>query len=205
MKQKIFQITSGKGPEECERAVSKVVEKILKDATAQNLDATLIESKKGNQRNTMLSALLLIKGVDVDTFSKQWEGSIQWISQSPYRKLHRRKNWFVGVTTHDITEQMKWSDKDVTYQTMRSSGPGGQNVNKVESAVRATHVPSGISVNSSNDRSQMINKKDATEKLRNKLLGWQIEKANEQVQDQWMEHNTLERGNPIKTFKESLQ
>lgn len=201
---RIIQITSGKGPEECERVVSKVVSKLLKEAQMLGLTASLTDCVKGNVTNTMLSATILIEGEKVDVFIKQWEGSIQWISQSPFRKYHKRKNWFVGVKSFDITKEMKIEDKDITYQTMRSSGPGGQNVNKVESAVRATHIPSGISVTSSNDRSQLMNKKDATEKLKNKIMSWQLEQTNSKIQDKWMEHNILERGNPIKIFKEKL-
>ena len=204
MEQKIIQITSGKGPEECERVVAKVLEKILRHARTAALEATVIESIKGNINGTLLSALVLIKGADADSFCKQWQGTIQWVAQSPYRKLHRRKNWFVGVIVHDITKQMQWNERDVTYQTMRASGPGGQNVNKVESAVRATHVPSGVSVTASTDRSQLMNKKEATERLKNKLLSWQLEQANAKVQEQWMEHHLLERGNAVKVFKESL-
>ena len=153
---------------------------------------------------TLLSAMLLVKGKDIESFTAKWEGTIQWISQSPYRKFHKRKNWFVGVIFHDISKDIKWNEKDISYQTMRSSGPGGQNVNKVESAVRATHIPTGVTVTASTERSQMMNKKEAVEKLKNKLMTFQIEKANERVQEQWMEHNTLLRGNPIRIFKERL-
>lgn len=204
MEQKIIQVTSGKGPEECERVVAKVLEKILRHARTAGLETTVIESIKGNTSGTLLSALLLIKGREADSFCRQWQGTILWVAQSPYRKLHRRKNWFVGVIAHDVTQQMQWNERDVIYQTMRASGPGGQNVNKVESAVRATHVPSGVSVTASTDRSQLMNKKEATERLKNKLLSWQLEQANAKVQEQWMEHNLLERGNPVKVFKESL-
>jgi peptide chain release factor len=204
MEQKIIQITSGKGPYECERVVAKVLEKILKHARTFGLEVTTVESVKGNMPSTLLSVLILLKGKDAGIFCKQWEGSIQWIAQSPYRKYHKRKNWFVGVVVHDIAKQMEWKEKEVVYQTMRSSGPGGQNVNKVESAARATHIPSGISVTASAERSQLMNKKEATERLKNKLLAWQLEKANEKIHDQWMEHNTLLRGNAAKVFTEGL-
>lgn len=204
MEQKIIQITSGKGPEECERVVAKVLEKILKHVRASALEATLVESVKGNIAGTLLSAMILIKGKGADVLCKEWEGSIQWIAQSPYRKYHKRKNWFVGVIVHDISKQMEWKEKDVTYQTMRASGPGGQHVNKTESAVRAIHNPSGISVTASAERSQLMNKKEATERLKNKLISWQLQQANEKIQEQWMEHNDLSRGNAMKVFKEIL-
>jgi peptide chain release factor len=204
MEQKIIQITSGKGPEECERVVAMVLEKILKHARTSQLEVTMIESVKGNMAGTLLSAMVLIKGKGSDLFCNEWQGSIQWVAQSPYRKFHKRKNWFVGVIIHDISKQMKWEEKDVAYQTMRASGPGGQHVNKTESAVRATHLPSGVSVTASSERSQMMNKKEATERLKNKLLSWQLEKANEKIQDQWMEHNLVLRGDPVKVFKENL-
>lgn len=202
--EKIIQITSGKGPEECERVVAKVVEKIMSEARSSQLEISLIDSVAGNMNGTLLSAMLLVKGKDIEPFTTKWEGTIQWISQSPYRKFHKRKNWFVGVIFHDISKDIKWNEKDISYQTMRSSGPGGQNVNKVESAVRATHIPTGVTVTASTERSQMMNKKEAVEKLKNKLMTFQIEKANERVQEQWMEHNTLLRGNPIRIFKERL-
>lgn len=204
MEQKIIQITSGKGPSECERVVAKVLEKILKHAHTAQVETAMIESVKGNIAGTLLSAMVMLKGKGTDLFCTQWEGSIQWIAQSPYRKYHKRKNWFVGVIIHDITKQMEWNEKDVVYQTMRASGPGGQHVNKTESAVRATHVPSGISVTASAERSQLMNKKDATERLKNKLISWKLEQANEKIQNQWMEHNLLLRGDPVKVFKEDL-
>lgn len=202
--EKIIQITSGKGPEECERVVAKVVEKIMKEARASAFEASLIDSIKGNINGTLLSAMVLVKGDEVDTFVEKWEGTIQWVAQSPYRKLHRRKNWFVGVISHDISKQIKWNEKDISYQTMRSSGKGGQNVNKVETSVRATHIPSGVSVVSSTTRSQLMNKNEARDRLIGRVMKYQIDESNNKIQEQWMEHNTLERGNPVRIFNESL-
>jgi len=95
-------------------------------------------------------------------------------------------------------------ERDIVYETMRSSGPSGQNVNKVETAVRATHLPSGLSVLASDMRTQVQNKKLAKERLVMKLSAIEEGKALEQTHSVWMNHNTLERGNPVKTFKGNL-
>ena len=92
----------------------------------------------------------------------------------------------------------------ITYQTLRSSGAGGQHVNKTETAVRAIHAPSGISVTASDQRSQHQNKKLATDRLLIKLSAWNEEQQMQQAQENWDSHNSLERGNPVKVIKEPL-
>ncbi len=169
MEEKIIQITSGKGPAECERVVYLIFEKLKRDAVVFNLKLELIEKVEGNYENTFLSVLLKISGDSLTTFRREWEGSIQWIGPSPFRKFHKRKNWFIGVVFHEFEMLDRWDEKDFTFQTLKSSGPGGQNVNKVESAVRAMHTPSGLSVTASNERSQYLNKKEATSTLKKKL------------------------------------
>lgn len=84
---------------------------------------------------------------------------------------------------------------------MRSSGAGGQHVNKVSSAIRATHVPTGIAVVSMDSRSQHQNKKLATERLRQKLALNNVEQLKSQFQNTWMNQAHVERGNPIRIFE----
>ncbi|KAB4806410.1 peptide chain release factor H, partial [Bacteroides thetaiotaomicron] len=96
------------------------------------------------------------------------------------------------------------TERDFRYETLRSSGQGGQHVNKTESAVRAVHIPSGMSVVASDQRSQWQNKKLATERLLVKLSSWTMEQAMIQAQENWSNHNHLQRGNPVKVIREPL-
>lgn len=204
MEEKIMQISSGKGPAECERVVAKLLRKIQNSAEQEQLRVQIAELVPGREAETFLSALIRISGAGTERFCKEWEGTIQWIAQSPFRKFHKRKNWFAGIRVYAVESFPQWKESEVSYQTMRASGPGGQHVNKTESAVRATHLPTGISVTASDERSQAMNKKAATERLKNKLLSQQIEMQNKQAQSQWLEHHSLERGNAVNVFREDL-
>jgi len=204
MQKILIQITSGRGPVECCRVVARVQEMIIKQARNLDIEISVIDNRKADLEGTLLSATLLAKGNKPDAFIKEWRGTVQWIAQSPYRKFHKRKNWYVGVEIFDVKELLQWNIKDVVFDTCRSSGPGGQNVNKVETAVRGTHIPSGIRVLASDSRSQWQNKKLCLERLEAKVMAWQTTQLVERQQSQWQEHNELERGNPVKTITGKL-
>jgi peptide chain release factor len=204
MKKLIIQITAGKGPLECCRVVAKVQDLMLKQASTNGMDLTIIDNKKAEQDGTLLSATLLFQGTDSASFINEWNGTIQWIAQSPYRKFHNRKNWFVGVGVFIVDEQLRFNAKDVDFETMRASGPGGQNVNKVETAVRGTHTPTGLQVVAMDSRSQLQNKKLCLERLEAKLMARQTEKQIALLESQWIAHHSLERGNAVKIIKGEL-
>ena len=200
-----MQITSGRGPVECCRVVVLVMKKIIEQAQKLGLETEMVEHEDGPKDGSMFSATLAIKGDNISILTDEWEGSVLWVAQkNPFRPWHRRKNWFVGVHAFKPLEKAKVNERDITYDTLRASGPGGQNVNKVETAVRATHQPTGISVVASDMRSQTQNKKLAHERLMMKLSAIEEEKQMNQTRDVWMNHNTLERGNPGKSFKGDL-
>ena len=200
-----LQITSGRGPVECCRVVALVLEKILREAQKRKLRVEILEKETGPVNRTLLSVVVALEGAGCDVLADEWEGTVLWIARSPYRIHHRRKNWFVGVQTFLLSESREATEDDIRYETLRASGPGGQHVNKTESAVRAVHIPSGISVVASDQRSQWQNKKLATERLLVKLTAWNIEQAMIQAQTNWSNHNSLQRGNPVKIIQEELR
>lgn len=199
-----MQITSGRGPAECCRVVALVLEKILKQAVAKGVKTEIVERETGPLNRTLLSAVISLQGRDYHALIEDWEGTVQWIAKSPYRIYHKRKNWFVGVQTFTLSESQEATEAEIRYETLRASGPGGQHVNKTESAVRAVHIPTGMSVVASDQRSQWQNKKLATERLLLKLASWSIEQAMIQAQANWSNHNCLQRGNPVKVIQEPL-
>ncbi|EHQ28698.1 peptide chain release factor H [Mucilaginibacter paludis DSM 18603] len=204
MEKMMIQITSGKGPAECCRVVACVQRLMLKQAKQFGVDIQVLENREADLSGTFLSATMMAQGMQLEVFRREWEGTIRWIAQSPYRRYHQRKNWFVGVAFFDIKQLMQWNPKDVKLETTRSSGPGGQHVNKVETAVRGTHLPSGIQVMAMDSRSQLENKKLCLARLEAKIMVWQTEQLMEQQHSQWLQHHALERGNPVKTITQGL-
>ena len=121
----------------------------------------------------------------------------------PARPHHKRKNWFIGVfelpAPPDAPKAL--AVQDVRFEAFRAGGPGGQHQNKTESAVRATHIASGLSVVARDERSQHRNKALALERIA-ALLRLQGElQAITAQNDAHAAHDRLERGRPVKRFK----
>ncbi|WP_343631578.1 peptide chain release factor H [Fluviicola sp.] len=200
METKLLHITTAKGPLECQLAAGKILGALLADLRQKGLQAETMDRVAGPESGTILSATIQVKGIAIQTAIQSWLGTIQWIQKSPYRPNHGRKNWFVGIFEINPAETIRWDENEIVYQSVRSSGSGGQHVNKVSSAVRATHTPSGVSVFVQESRSQLQNKKIARERIREKLEKAQSEKLVEVVNQTWSQHHELERGNPVRTF-----
>ena len=198
--EKIIQITAGRGPAECTWVVAQVLKRVLEEAQEQSLETVVLQRETGSENGTVETATLSVKGKNADEFATSWLGTIQWIGQSQFRKMHKRKNWFIGIFEIEKQKNSEVSENDIQYQAMRSSGAGGQHVNKVSSAIWATHIPTGIAVVAMDSRSQHQNKKLATERLLKKLESETLQQLKNHVGKQWENQLNIQRGNPTRTF-----
>ncbi|WP_312343603.1 peptide chain release factor H [Chryseobacterium binzhouense] len=198
--EKLVQITSGRGSLECQWVVAKVLKVFLEEAKQNKIDYEIIHRENGDENLTLKSVTLLLKSEDLNDFLKNWLGSICWIGKSTFRKLHKRSNWFIGIFELEGLEKIQFNEKDLQFQTTRSQGSGGQNVNKVNTAVRATHIPTGQNVFVQDSRSQLENKKLSIERLKTKVLEQNIIQLQKQMQETWNNHLNVQRGNPVRTF-----
>ncbi|WP_433763410.1 peptide chain release factor H [Flavobacterium ginsenosidimutans] len=198
--ERIIQITAGRGPAECTWVVAQVLKKVLEEAQEQQLETILLQREAGIENGTVETASIAIRGKNAGRFVNSWIGTIQWIGQSQFRKMHKRKNWFIGIFEIEQQKNNLFSENDIHYQAMRSSGAGGQHVNKVSSAIRATHIPTGIAVVSMDSRSQHQNKKLATERLIKKLEDEKLLQLKNHIGKQWENQFNIQRGNPVRVF-----
>jgi peptide chain release factor len=203
IKTKIIQITSGQGPAECCWVVAQVLKRLLEAINLNRIEYKIVQKEKGTENRTLQSVSIQLTGKNLSAFLSQWTGTIQWIGISEFRPQYKRKNWFVGLYEIKKNEQFQIQERDIMYQATRSSGPGGPHVNKVSSAIRATHQPTKTQVLVMDSRSQHQNKKIAKIRLKEKVAKLQLKASKEDIQKQWKNHLTLERGNPIQVFKGS--
>lgn len=186
----IIQLSSGQGPAECELAVVKLYNKL-------KIEYPDIELLSEHKAKTAGCATSILFTTEYDLSSL--EGTVQWICQSLFRPHHKRKNWFVDVSIIPEKEEV-CRDEEIRFERFHCGGNGGQNVNKVETGVRLIHLPTGITVTATSQRSQQQNRREALRKLNAILAEQEAQNAARQTNSAWREHNRIVRGNPVRVY-----
>ncbi|MDO5331184.1 MAG: peptide chain release factor 2 [Bacillota bacterium] len=198
----IISIHPGAGGTESKDWASMLLRMYLRWAEQNGFKATIMDLQAGAEAG-IDSADVIIEGENAYGFLKNERGVHRLVRISPFNAQGKRQTSFASV---DVTPQLDDSieveinEEDLRIDTYRSSGAGGQHVNKTDSAVRITHLPTGIVVSCQNERSQIQNKAFAMKVLYAKLLALAKEEHKDKISDLKGNFSQIAWGSQIRSY-----
>lgn len=197
-----IEIHPGAGGTESHDWASMLYRMYCRWAEARGYKLEIIEEQAGEEAG-IKSATLKISGHNAYGWAKTESGIHRLVRCSPFDSANRRHTSFASVWVYpEIDDQIEIEvdESDVRTDTYRASGAGGQHVNKTDSAIRLTHIPTGIVVQCQNSRSQHSNRAEAWKMLRARLYERELQKREEAAQAEQSSKSDIGWGNQIRSY-----
>ena len=198
----LLSISAGAGGTEATDWTEMLLRMYLRWAERHRFPTSIIDAQEGEQAG-LKSVTVAINGRRAYGWLRAERGVHRLVRISPYDAQKRRQTTFALVEVlpeadDDVEIELNWDE--IRVDTYRSQGAGGQHVNKTDSAIRLTHFPSGIVVQSQNERSQTQNKENAIKVLKSRLLERALEEREEATRKLKGEHVEAGWGNQIRSY-----